>query len=170
MDEVVEVTGENLNLVSQDTNNSSYSAQVVEDIVPSIAGVSYSPVTEHEDQIPARSCLKQNSSRFSEYTEGIGTDYDSDDTYSYEESNSATLSDGNFDLRSTFHSLNSLNDGNFASQSSPLSSPDNYPLAMKMMFNYEAESNAPAILTAMYKEMIPAKSVELDDVSALWKD
>ncbi|KAB7495443.1 Serine/threonine-protein kinase PINK1, mitochondrial [Armadillidium nasatum] len=239
MDEVAEMTGENLNLASQVTNNSSNSAQAVED-VPSIAGVSYSPVTEPDDQIPALSCLKQNSSHFSEYAESIRADYDSEDTYSYEESNSPTLSEGNFDLRSTFHSLNSLNDGNFSSQSSlvssnlkqrnsvslcedinlllssggfqtnrtddfrklkkvkfkidekveerltekneeiqnesenqcqgPLSSSDNYPLAMKMMFNYEAESNAPAILTAMYKEMIPSKSIELDDVSALWKD
>lgn len=33
---------------------------------------------------------------------------------------------------------------------------DRYPLALKMMFNYDIQSNAMAILRAMYKETIPA--------------
>lgn len=33
---------------------------------------------------------------------------------------------------------------------------DRYPLALKMMFNYDIQSNAAAILRAMYKETIPA--------------
>lgn len=33
---------------------------------------------------------------------------------------------------------------------------ENYPLALKMMFNYDIQSNAMAILRAMYKETIPA--------------
>lgn len=32
-----------------------------------------------------------------------------------------------------------------------------FPLAVKMMFNYDAESNATSILRAMYRETIPAK-------------
>lgn len=35
---------------------------------------------------------------------------------------------------------------------------ENYPLALKMMFNYDIQSNAMAILRAMYKETIPAIS------------
>jgi len=31
-----------------------------------------------------------------------------------------------------------------------------YPLAVKMMFNYEAESNATAIINAMHREITPA--------------
>ncbi|KAK7073377.1 Protein tyrosine kinase [Halocaridina rubra] len=42
-------------------------------------------------------------------------------------------------------------------------SMEKYPLAVKMMFNYEAESNAPAILRAMYKEMLPARNLQLDE-------
>lgn len=45
-----------------------------------------------------------------------------------------------------------------------------YPLAVKMMFNYEAESNAPAILRAMYKEMIPARSLQLDEEQIEWQE
>jgi len=44
-----------------------------------------------------------------------------------------------------------------------------YPLAVKMMFNYEAESNAPAILRSMYKEMIPATDIQLDEVPEIWQ-
>lgn len=33
-----------------------------------------------------------------------------------------------------------------------------YNLAVKMMFNYEAESNAPAIMQAMYKEIVPSRT------------
>lgn len=33
---------------------------------------------------------------------------------------------------------------------------EKYPLALKMMFNYDIQSNAMAILKAMYKETVPA--------------
>jgi hypothetical protein len=33
----------------------------------------------------------------------------------------------------------------------------NFPMAVKMMFNYDAESNATSILRAMYRETVPAK-------------
>ncbi|XP_058119553.1 serine/threonine-protein kinase Pink1, mitochondrial [Anopheles ziemanni] len=36
-------------------------------------------------------------------------------------------------------------------------SVDEYPLALKMMFNYDIQSNAMAILKAMYRETVPAK-------------
>lgn len=32
-----------------------------------------------------------------------------------------------------------------------------FPLAVKMMFNYDAESNATSILRAMYRETVPAE-------------
>lgn len=47
---------------------------------------------------------------------------------------------------------------------------DEFPLAIKMMFNYEAESNAPAILKAMYKEILPARSVQLDPAQQQWQE
>ncbi|CAG9855902.1 unnamed protein product [Phyllotreta striolata] len=37
------------------------------------------------------------------------------------------------------------------------SSIDKYPLALKMMFNYDIQSNAMAILNAMYRETVPAR-------------
>lgn len=40
-----------------------------------------------------------------------------------------------------------------------------YPWALKMMFNYDIQSNAMAILRAMYKEAIPARC-RLDDANA----
>lgn len=45
-----------------------------------------------------------------------------------------------------------------------------FPLAIKMMFNYEAESNAPAILRAMYKEILPARRVQLDQAQQEWQE
>lgn len=36
------------------------------------------------------------------------------------------------------------------------SKPDEYPFAVKMMFNYDIQSNAMAILRAMYRETVPA--------------
>lgn len=45
-----------------------------------------------------------------------------------------------------------------------------FPLAIKMMFNYEAESNAPAILRAMCKETLPARSVQLDEAQEQWQE
>lgn len=33
----------------------------------------------------------------------------------------------------------------------------NYPFAVKMMFNYDIQSNAMAILKAMYRETVPAR-------------
>lgn len=35
--------------------------------------------------------------------------------------------------------------------------PTNYPLALKMMFNYDIQSSAMAILRAMYRETVPAR-------------
>lgn len=34
---------------------------------------------------------------------------------------------------------------------------NNYPLALKMMFNYDIQSSAMAILNAMYRETVPAR-------------
>lgn len=34
---------------------------------------------------------------------------------------------------------------------------DKYPLALKMMFNYDIQSSAMAILNAMYRETVPAR-------------
>lgn len=45
-----------------------------------------------------------------------------------------------------------------------LKSHDDYPLALKMMFNYDIQSNALLILRAMYRETLPARISSLDDV------
>lgn len=43
-----------------------------------------------------------------------------------------------------------------------------YPLALKMMFNYDIQSNAMAILRAMYKETVPARR-RLTEESSEWE-
>lgn len=44
-----------------------------------------------------------------------------------------------------------------------------YPLALKMMFNYDIQSNAMAILRAMYKETVPARRRALNESSEAWE-
>ncbi|XP_050466129.1 serine/threonine-protein kinase Pink1, mitochondrial [Cataglyphis hispanica] len=44
-----------------------------------------------------------------------------------------------------------------------------FPLAIKMMFNYDAESNASAILRAMYRETVPARKHYGNDELAIWE-
>lgn len=46
---------------------------------------------------------------------------------------------------------------------------ESYPLAMKMMFNYDIQSNAMAILRAMYKETIPAINKYCKDDASDWE-
>ncbi|XP_011685796.1 PREDICTED: serine/threonine-protein kinase PINK1, mitochondrial [Wasmannia auropunctata] len=43
-----------------------------------------------------------------------------------------------------------------------------FPLAIKMMFNYDAESNAAAILNAMYRETVPARKHGNDNLT-IWE-
>lgn len=44
-----------------------------------------------------------------------------------------------------------------------------YPLALKIMFNYDAESNAPVIFRAMYRETLPTKCLMLaNKPSGVW--
>ncbi|KXJ70033.1 hypothetical protein RP20_CCG025087 [Aedes albopictus] len=43
---------------------------------------------------------------------------------------------------------------------------EDYPLALKMMFNYDIQSNAMAILKAMYKETVPAKRRNATEVDS----
>ncbi|XP_015600202.1 serine/threonine-protein kinase PINK1, mitochondrial [Cephus cinctus] len=44
-----------------------------------------------------------------------------------------------------------------------------FPLAIKMMFNYDVESNATAILRAMYRETVPARKHYRNDELAQWE-
>lgn len=44
-----------------------------------------------------------------------------------------------------------------------------YPLALKMMFNYDIQSNAMSILRGMYKETIPARSKRINDDADPWE-
>lgn len=44
-----------------------------------------------------------------------------------------------------------------------------YPLALKMMFNYDIQSNAMSILRAMYKETVPARTRALKESSEEWE-
>lgn len=44
-----------------------------------------------------------------------------------------------------------------------------FPLAIKMMFNYDAESNATSILRAMYRETVPARKHKQNEELANWE-
>ncbi|XP_075158897.1 PTEN-induced putative kinase 1 [Haematobia irritans] len=44
-----------------------------------------------------------------------------------------------------------------------------YPLALKMMFNYDIQSNALAILRAMYKETVPARQRYINEAAEAWE-
>lgn len=44
-----------------------------------------------------------------------------------------------------------------------------FPLALKMMFNYDAESNALSILRAMYRETVPARKHLSNEELAVWE-
>lgn len=46
---------------------------------------------------------------------------------------------------------------------------DRYPLAVKMMFNYDIQSNAMSILRAMYKETIPARNKHINREADTWE-
>lgn len=41
------------------------------------------------------------------------------------------------------------------------------PLAVKMLFNYDVESNASLILRAMVREIVPARNISLDNIHEL---
>lgn len=49
------------------------------------------------------------------------------------------------------------------------STEDGWPLAVKMMFNYDIESNAFAILKGMVREIVPARHVDLKNYFELDK-
>lgn len=44
-----------------------------------------------------------------------------------------------------------------------------YPMALKMMFNYDIQSNALAILRAMYKETVPARQRYMNEAAEAWE-
>ncbi|XP_032689219.1 serine/threonine-protein kinase PINK1, mitochondrial [Odontomachus brunneus] len=44
-----------------------------------------------------------------------------------------------------------------------------FPFALKMMFNYDAESNATAILRAMYRETVPSRKHYGNDNMTIWE-
>jgi hypothetical protein len=45
----------------------------------------------------------------------------------------------------------------------------NFPMAVKMMFNYDAESNATSILRAMYRETVPTKCNLTNEELSSWE-
>ena len=47
---------------------------------------------------------------------------------------------------------------------------NDYNLAVKMMFNYDIESNADRILQAMMKETVPARAAETNQGQELWQN
>lgn len=47
--------------------------------------------------------------------------------------------------------------------------PLSFPYALKMMFNYDAESNALSILRAMYRETVPARKYHNNEEIAVWE-
>lgn len=70
--------------------------------------------------------------------------FDSGANVQYPSSN-ATTSNGSPTIDVTYEEI-----------SDPLGDIERYPLALKMIYNYDIQSNAMAILRAMYKETIPA--------------
>lgn len=46
---------------------------------------------------------------------------------------------------------------------------ERYPLALKMMFNYDIQSNALSILRGMYKETIPCRKRAVNDRETVWE-
>lgn len=50
-----------------------------------------------------------------------------------------------------------------------IDSIERYPLALKMMFNYDIQSNALSILRAMYKETVPARQRRMNASSDEWE-
>ncbi|KAH8288248.1 hypothetical protein KR044_006083 [Drosophila immigrans] len=55
---------------------------------------------------------------------------------------------------------------NYASGSDSI---ERYPLALKMMFNYDIQSNALSILRAMYKETVPARQRRMNPSADEWE-
>jgi hypothetical protein len=47
---------------------------------------------------------------------------------------------------------------------------DKFNLAVKMMFNYDIESNASAILQEMEREMVPARLAETREQMDTWQN
>jgi hypothetical protein len=45
----------------------------------------------------------------------------------------------------------------------------NFPMAVKMMFNYDAESNATSILRARYRETVPAQCHFTNEELSCWE-
>ncbi|XP_067006168.2 serine/threonine-protein kinase Pink1, mitochondrial [Anabrus simplex] len=58
---------------------------------------------------------------------------------------------------------------NFARDQTDSKTEETYPLAVKMMFNYDAESNATCILRAMYRETVPARSHFTNEELSSWE-
>lgn len=44
------------------------------------------------------------------------------------------------------------------------------PLALKIMFNYDIQSNSPAIFNAMCHEIVPARSHRIDNDISFWEN
>ncbi|XP_034118984.1 serine/threonine-protein kinase Pink1, mitochondrial [Drosophila albomicans] len=56
-----------------------------------------------------------------------------------------------------------------SSSSNDTDSIERYPLALKMMFNYDIQSNALSILRAMYKETVPARQRRMNPSADEWE-
>lgn len=64
-----------------------------------------------------------------------------------------------------------VGDGESMSKEKNTENPQNedHPLAVKMMFNYDIQSNAMAILRAMYRETVPARQYYTNIEIADWE-
>ncbi|KAM7349586.1 PTEN-induced putative kinase 1 [Cochliomyia hominivorax] len=72
-------------------------------------------------------------------------------------------------LEETFPGVSTQSSGMQTLDSSASASIRRYPLALKMMFNYDIQSNAMAILRAMYKETVPARQRYLTEAAEAWE-
>ncbi|XP_036339084.1 serine/threonine-protein kinase PINK1, mitochondrial [Rhagoletis pomonella] len=76
--------------------------------------------------------------------------------------------DFNNDVNAGFSGISSGMQG-LQSIDTPHASINRYPLALKMMFNYDIQSNALSILRAMYKETVPARARRMNDCAEEWE-
>lgn len=62
------------------------------------------------------------------------------------------------DFTNLIHQMESTNKNDY----------DDYPFAVKMMFNYDIQSDSMHILNAMYKEIVPARVCHIEEAITHW--
>jgi PTEN induced putative kinase 1 len=101
---------------------------------------------------------------------GLEENYPSDETM---HTKASCQSAGNEDAiqkleRNTNEDVNQTKKSNSVKETVETNDLNEYPLAIKQMFNYDVESNAQVIFRAMYREIVIARDSSLPDEIAEW--